>query len=124
MATKWDDRFIKLGKDFDPAKRLIRYDPAVPHPGDVIFTKSPTKEAFGSCFLQRLLLNKLVGPWFSHVSVALSSRTVIEAYPEDDGERTWSDATLGEGVRLRLLPDLLKASSNRAVLRHPNAASL
>ena len=96
-----------------------------PQPGDVIFIYSGGRDAFGSCILQRVVLNPSTGPWFSHVAIALSSRVAIEASTAaDEGQPTWSGATLGKGVRLQLLPDLIIPATTYAVLRNPNATDL
>lgn len=76
-------------------------------------------DAVGSCILQRWVLNRSIGPWFSHVAVVITDRLVIEATTApDEGRSTWSGAILTQGVRLQLIPDLLDAAQSYAVLRH------
>jgi hypothetical protein len=99
--------------------------PITPQPGDVIFTYSGGKESFDSCVMQRLLFDRLIGPWFSHVAVALDSSVVLEAStaPEDNAS-TWSGVMLSGGVRLQLIPDLLASSTGYIALRHRSAKDL
>jgi len=97
----------------------------MPRPGDVIFTYSGTPDAVGSCLIQRTLFGKWDGPWFSHVSVAVSHKSVIEASSEpEENETTWSGVQLQpNGVRLQLLPDLIFGAAKFTALRHPQAAA-
>jgi hypothetical protein len=96
----------------------------IPRPGDVIFTYSGTPDAVGSCLIQRTLFSKRGGPWFSHVSVAVSHKSVIEASSEpEENATTWSGVQLQpNGVRLQLLPDLIFSAAKFTALRHPKAA--
>ena len=97
---------------------------AMPRPGDMVFTFSGTRDAVGSCLIQRSLFADWWGPWYSHVAVVVNQRSAIEASSEPaEHETTWSGVTLKpNGVRLQLLPDLIFSAKSFTVLRHPNAA--
>ncbi len=93
-----------------------------PVPGDVILVRSPGKESLLNCIGQSLAdpYASLGTPMFSHAALVLDEDFVVEAYTSpEDGEVSWSGAPLGEGVRLRLLPDLLIPAVNTVVWRAP-----
>jgi hypothetical protein len=93
-----------------------------PAAGDVILVHSPGKEALLNCLGQSLAdpYAALGTPMFSHAAMVLDESFVVEAYttPGDD-ETSWSGAPSGEGVRLRLLPDLLFPTVNAVMWRAP-----
>lgn len=93
-----------------------------PAAGDVILVRSTGKEALLNCVGQSLAdpYATIGTPMFSHAALVLDDSFVVEAYttPEED-DTSWSGAPLGEGVRLRLLPDLLFPAVNTAVWRAP-----
>ena len=99
-----------------------------PKPGDVIFIYSSGKESVISGFVQRVIFpsDNILGPWFSHVAIALSDQIAFEASTPaaEDDPPTWSGVTPEGGARLILLPDLLIPAKRRAILRHPHAATI
>jgi hypothetical protein len=98
-----------------------------PAAGDVILVRSPGKEALLNCLGQSLAdpYAALRTPMFSHAAMVLDESFVVESYttPEED-DTSWSGAPLGEGVRLRLLPDLLFSAVNTVVWRAPTPLSV
>jgi hypothetical protein len=98
---------------------------SAPRPKDVIFVLSSAKVGIASGFMQRMLFDSPRGPLFSHVAMVIDQRHVIEANSTPGRrEKTWSGTSLGEGVRLRTLPDLLYDSCKWTVLRDTKAAHL
>ena len=94
-------------------------------PKDVIFVLSSAKVGIASGFMQRMLFDSPHGPLFSHVAMVIDQRHVIEANPTPGRrEKTWSGAILGEGVRLRTLPDLFYDSCKWTALRDAKAINL
>lgn len=103
-----------------PAIRPIR-EPD-PHPGDVIFVLGADWKSISSGIAQRFFFDNCFGPVFSHVGMVLDGKVVIEANPtyypkREEPEPTVTGASLGHGVRLRAIPDLLLGTSKWVVLR-------
>jgi hypothetical protein len=95
--------------------------------GDVIFVYSGGKDGFFNVSLQRWVFDsaRASNEWFSHVALMLDDGIALETSTQPSAnERTWSGATLGGGVRLITLEDLLLGSQRWRVLRSPGALQL
>src|ERR1700687_2588125 len=97
-----------------------------PKRGDVIFVLSKSKEAGLSGRVQRILIDRPWGRRFSQVAPVVDrGRIVVEASPSPvRSAETWSGVSLGEGVRLRPIPDLLHQTRRMVILRSTSIKAL
>jgi hypothetical protein len=104
---------------------MEQLEPA-PKRGDVIFVLSTSKAAAVSGGVQRILIDRPWGRRFSHVALVVDrGRMVVEASPSPvQPEETWSGVSLGEGVRLRPIPDLVHKTRRIVILRSTSIKAL
>jgi hypothetical protein len=105
----------------EPSPESVR-EPS-PKPGDVIFVLGANWKSISSGIVQRVFFDKWFGPLFSHVGMVVDGKVVIEANPtyhpkrEGEEEPAVTGASLGHGVRLRAIPDLLSGTRKWVALR-------